>query len=237
MANEAATVTSFVQDCLNELFLYEFKKIKMYIVIDKVSTDGTLDLLKKQAEIHPEIIVVYAPQNRCVVDAYVNGYRAAIADGADWILEIDAGYSHQPSDLPKLINSMKDGYDCVFGSRFVPGGSMTQSGIKRKAVSIGGTVITNFILGTGLKDMTSGFQCFKAEVLVRILNKGIVAKGPFFQTEMKAFAHHLNIVEVPIQYSNPSHAIGNNSIIDAFKSLYRLYKLKKKNDLFLEPIL
>ena len=112
----------------------------------------------EQAE--PRLRVVWAPENQCVVDAYVRGYREALIAGVDWILEIDAGFSHQPQDIPQFFDTMLQGYDCVFGSRFMPGGRFSGGSLKRYLISRGGSVLANLVLGTKETDMTSGFELF-----------------------------------------------------------------------------
>ncbi len=170
--------------------------------------------------------MVWAPENRGVVDAYVRGYCEALALQADWILEIDAGFSHQPSDIPSFFEKMTEGYDCVFGSRFCPGGSLTDSSRKRFWISWGGTFLTNLLLGTKLHDMTSGFQLFTRSALQMVLDRGIKSRGPFFQTEMKTYCRHLRIAEVPIHYRAASHAVGRKAIVDAVSNLWRLFQLR-----------
>jgi dolichol-phosphate mannosyltransferase len=198
-----------------------------------VSKDNTLALLKEYAVSEPRLKPVFAPENRCVVDAYMRGYSEAIASGADWVLEIDAGFSHRPSDIPPFFAAMAKGPDCVFATRFAMGGKIEGSSYKRALVSRGGTILTNLLLRTKLSDMTSGFQLFKREVLARVLEKGIFSRGPFFQTEMKAYCQSLNYVEVPITYSMASHSVGAGSIKESLQQLWRLYRLKRAGSLSL----
>jgi hypothetical protein len=156
----------------------------------------------------------------------VSGYRAAVAASCDWILEIDGGYSHQPEDIPRFFEKMADGYDCVFGSRFCVGGKMTKSPFKRLFISRGGTWLANLLLGTRLKDMTSGFELFSRHALLAILDRGIRSRGPFFQTEIKAYCRKLRMAEVPIDYRNPSGSVGTRALADAFSNLWFLYRLR-----------
>ncbi|HKC63017.1 MAG TPA: glycosyltransferase, partial [Pyrinomonadaceae bacterium] len=179
----------------------------------------------------PELVVVWSPENMSVVDAYVRGYREAIGAGCDWILEMDAGFSHQPSDIPQFFDHMLEGYDCVFGSRFCKGGAVTESSAKREIISRGGTLLANLLLGTKLKDMTSGFEMFTRSALSEILKKGIRSRGPFFQTEIKAYCRRLSIIEVPIQYRVASHPISNTAIKDSFSNLWRLFRLRLQGQL------
>jgi dolichol-phosphate mannosyltransferase len=196
-----------------------------------VSKDNTLELLRHFAFEEPQLEVVWAPENRSVTDAYIRGYLEALHSGCDWILEIDAGFSHRPSDIPRFFEKMAEGYACVFGSRFCAGGEMTESSFKRRFISRGGTLLANILLGTKLKDMTSGFELFSRAALQEVLAKGIRSRGPFFQTEIKAHCHKLRIAEVPISYRTPSHDINRRALMDAFGNLWRLFRMRVSGDL------
>jgi dolichol-phosphate mannosyltransferase len=224
MANEGEAAVAFVDAVLAQC---EHLREKTFIaILDRATTDNTLEILNEHARTTPELKVIWAPENKGVVDAYVRGYREALALEADWILEIDAGFSHRPEDIPTLFSKMQEGYDCVFGSRFCPGGSIRDSSKKRYWLSWGGTALTNLLLGTKLHDMTSGFQLFKREALQEILDRGIESRGPFFQTEMKTYARRMRVAEVPIHYRGASHGVGSKQINDAFKNLLRLFNLR-----------
>ena len=229
MANEKETVQAFIPAVLEQC--QGFSKVTLFAILDNVSRDGTLDIVKKLAQQIPELRLVWAPENRCVVDAYLRGYQEAINAGCDWILEMDAGFSHQPSDIPLFLREMEKGYDCVFGSRFCVGGEFTNANPARYFISRGGTVLTNLLLGTKLRDMTSGFELFSRESLKMVLERGIKSYGHFFQTEIKAFCRHLNIIEVPIEYSNPSNSVDSTVMKDAFLNLWRLFRMRLKNQL------
>ena len=153
MANEGADAARFVREVLEKCA--GFRKVQFFAVLDRATTDNTLDLLREYAATESRLLVVWAPENRCVVDAYIRGYREALEAGSDWILEIDAGFSHRPVDIPQFFAAMQRGYDCVFGSRFMAGGSIRRSSWKRYYISRGGTILTNLMMGTSLSDMTS----------------------------------------------------------------------------------
>ena len=227
MANEGTAAVSFVREVLEECARHDFKSVKFFAVLDNVSKDNTRELLDGLALDQPELKVVWAPENRSVVDAYIRGYREALAAGCDWILEIDAGFSHQPSDIPQFFREMSQGRDCVFGTRFAKGGSVSETSVQRRTVSLGGTAITNLLLGTKLSDMTSGFELFSRQVLEDVLDRGIHSRGPFFQTEIKAYCRGLCWAEVPIQYRAASHKISNAGLKDAFENLWRLFRLRR----------
>lgn len=226
MANERANAVQFVQAVLEQCRPLSFKSVTFFAVLDRASKDGTVELLREMERDEPRLRVVWAPENRSVVDAYLRGYREAINSRCDWILEIDAGYSHQPSEIPQFFEKMSEGYDCVFGSRFCEGGRMEESPLKRRIISRGGSVLTNMLLGTRLKDMTSGFEMFKRPVLEEVLERGIHSRGHFFQTEIKAYCRGRRITEVPIHYRAASDSVNNKVLKDAFNNLWRLFRLR-----------
>ena len=226
MANEDATAVDFVNEVIARCEAEGFNSINFFAVLDKACKDNTVELLRQLEKKQLSLRVVWAPENKGVVDAYVRGYREALATGCDWILEIDAGYSHQPSDIPQFFARMKEGYACVFGSRFCEGGRIEEGSFKRHVISRGGTLLANLVLGTKLKDMTSGFELFSRAVLQQVLDRGIRSRGPFFQTEIKTYCRNLPLVEVPIHYRAPSHDLNNATLKDAFINLYRLLRLR-----------
>lgn len=226
MANERDTAAGFVREVLAACHPFRLKSLTFFAVLDRVSRDGTLDLLRELEATLPQLRVVWAPENRCVVDAYLRGYREALDAGCDWILEIDAGYSHQPSDIPRFFEKMSEGFDCVFGTRFAHGGRITESALRRKAISRGGTLLTNLLLGTRLSDMTSGFELFTRAALEEVLRRGVNSRGHFFQTEIKAHCHSFRVAEVPIHYRAASDGVNNNVLKDAFVNLWRLFRAR-----------
>ena len=229
MANEGAEAVRFTTEVLKQCS--GFKTVAFYAVIDRATKDDTLERMRALELQEPRLKVVWAPENRCVVDAYLRGYREALAGGADWILEIDAGFSHQPTDIPRFFDAMEQGYDCVFGSRFTAGSQIEESALMRKIVSWGGTTLTNLAMGTSQTDMTSGFELFTRRTLERILANGIHSRAHFFQTEIKVFCRNFKIVEVPITYRAASPGLGSKAIKDAFSQLFRLFQLRLQGKL------
>jgi dolichol-phosphate mannosyltransferase len=224
MANEGEEGARFVAEVLAECVAVG--KTTFFAVLDNMTRDNTRELLEDYAKRDPRLVVVWAPENRCVVDAYMGGYRNALASGADWILEIDAGFSHQPAEIGQFFPLMLAGYDCVFGSRFIRGGGIHNSSTKRRLVSWGGTLLTNALIGTKLKDMTSGFEMFTREALEMVLEKGIHSRAHFFQTEIKIHCRNLKITEVPINYEMASPGLSSAPVNEAFQQLWRLFKLR-----------
>lgn len=229
MANEGADSTRFATAVLEKCG--GFRELCFFAVFDNTTTDTSLSLMRSMEAADPRVKVVWAPENRCIVDAYVRGYREALASGASWILEIDAGFSHQPREIPQFFEAMRQGYDCVFGSRFMKGGGFSGASPKRYLVSWGGTILTNLLLGTKQTDMTSGFELFSRGALEMVLKRGIQSRAHFFQTEIKVHCRKLRIVEVPIHYSKPSVRLSGSSLSESFSQLWRLFRLRRAGEM------
>jgi dolichol-phosphate mannosyltransferase len=221
MANEGDDAVAFTRQALDAC--QGFASVTFFAVFDKANKDNSLDLMREFSRSEPRLTVVWAPENRCVVDAYLRGYKEALAAGCDWILEIDAGFSHRPADIPRFFDAMDNGLDCVFGSRFMPGAGI-HSSLKRRFVSRGGTMLTNLLLGTRQTDMTSGFELFSRKTLEMVLARGIRSRAHFFQTEIKVHCRDLRFVEVPIVYEMASPRLGRKAVKEAFIELWRLFR-------------
>jgi dolichol-phosphate mannosyltransferase len=230
MASESATAEDFVMSVLAHCHAVE--RVSFFVVLDHACKDRTREILERLAGSDDRLKVVWAPENRGVVDAYLRGYREALSAECDWILEIDGGFSHRPRDIPLFLDKMSEGYDCVFGTRFALGGRIEDSSFKRRYISWGGTLLTKLLLGARLSDMTSGFEMFQREVLAAALPQ-IHSRGPFFQTEIKVFCHRFRFTEVPIVYRAASHHISNASLKDAFRNLWRLFRERRQS--YAEP--
>ena len=229
MANEGEEGLRFVAEVLKRCS--GFRETRFLAILDNATRDGSTELLRELEKSEPRLTVVWAPANRCAVDAYIRGYREALAAKADWILEIDAGFSHQPEDIPAFFAKMQEGYDCVFGSRFMKGSRIGESSVKRYLVSRGGTFLTNLLIGTRQTDMTSGFELFARPVLEMVLQRGIHSRAHFFQTEIKVYCRNLRIVEVPIHYRAPSPRLGTSALTDSLRQLRRLFSLRRAGQL------
>lgn len=227
MANEGDRAVAFCREVLQQCT--GFEKVTFFAVFDRVNKDSSLDQMRELEQMEPRLRVLWAPENRCVVDAYLRGYKEALDSGCDWILEIDAGFSHQPSEIPQFFDAMEQGMDCVFASRFI--GRFEDSSLKRRFVSWGGTVLANLLLGTRQTDMTSGFELFSRETLTMAINRGIQSRAHFFQTEIKTYCRNLKFVEVPITYRAASPRLGLSAVKEAFRQLWRLFQLRLSHQL------
>jgi dolichol-phosphate mannosyltransferase len=205
MANEAPTFNEFTRRLAAELD--KLKSGKVYMVVDDASKDRTKELCEQLSSKDLRFVSVYDATNKNVVDAYLRGYKEAFKNGHALIIEMDAGLSHDPIFLPRFIEAFQNGYHCIFGSRFMQGGSMQQSGFLRWLLSSAGTTLSNSLLGTRLNDMTSGYQGFSREIVKKILSYGLRSKAHFYQTEIRYLLRRKKFIEIPITYHATSPGV------------------------------
>ena len=141
---------------------------------------------------------------------------------AEQVLEMDGGGSHLPAEIPQFLDRLEEGYDCVWGSRFMEGGSMREQPLYRRILSFGGTFLSNLVLGTRLRDMTSGFEAFQREVLEKLELSHFLSTGHMYQTEMRFYCRNLNTVEVPIHYVGTASSLKGSSVTEALRLLFQL---------------
>ncbi|MDE3203723.1 MAG: polyprenol monophosphomannose synthase [Acidobacteriota bacterium] len=171
------------------------------LVVDDGSPDGTADLAEKVGEELGSIEVMRRASPSGLGDAYKAGFAWGLAAGAEVLVEMDSDLSHDPGALPSLLGAMVD-HDLVIGSRYVEGGSIPQWAIHRRLLSRGGNVYSALMLGLRVRDMTSGFRVYRAELLQTMDLNAIRADGYAFQIEMtyRAAQQGARIVEVPIRF-------------------------------------
>ena len=226
MANEQKDAKKFILELLS--FKKYFNNFKFFIIIDKASSDNTYKIAKSLEKKNKFLKVIWAPKNKCVVDAYIQGYINCLKTNYDWILELDAGGSHQPKDLLKFIQHMNDKNECIFGSRFCKGGKMVNSNFIRYLFSRGGSLISKLFFRMRSSDTTSGYQMFNKKIIKKILKHGLISRDRFFQTEIKIYTRAKKIKEVPIKYICKTKSLSIFSIIESIYLLI-VIRLFKKN--------
>jgi dolichol-phosphate mannosyltransferase len=171
------------------------------LVIDDNSPDGTGRLADRLAQELDYVEVLHRPHKEGLGPAYVAGFRRALADGAELILEMDADFSHSPADVPRLI-AATDAADLALGSRYVDGGEIVNWGPVRRAISAGGSFYARVLLSVPPHDLTGGFKCYRADVLRTIDLDAIHSKGYAFQIETtyRTLRAGFTVVEVPIRF-------------------------------------
>jgi dolichol-phosphate mannosyltransferase len=172
------------------------------LVIDDNSPDGTGEIADALAAAHPFVAVLHRERKEGLGRAYIAGFERALAEGADLVLEMDCDFSHDPADVPRLIEAAENGADLVLGSRYVPGGGTRNWGLARRLISRGGSVYTGLFLHMGVKDPTGGFKCFRRQVLEELDLDSVTPRGYAFQIEMtyRAKQAGFKVVEIPITF-------------------------------------
>lgn len=186
--------------------VYDLQQDFHVLVIDDGSPDGTADIVRSlQPRFSGTVFLEERRGKLGLGTAYIYGFKWALEKGYNFIFEMDADFSHNPKDLPRLYNACKaEGADVAIGSRYVKGGGVYNWPKNRIALSRGGSLYTRMILWTPVRDQTAGFVCFRREVLETINLDEIHFVGYAFQIEMKFAAWKLGfkLKEVPIQFTD-----------------------------------
>jgi dolichol-phosphate mannosyltransferase len=172
------------------------------LVVDDNSPDGTGRIAEQLATELDGVDVLHRPAKQGLGRAYIAGFAYALERGAELVLEMDSDFSHDPADLPRLVNTAEERADLVLGSRYVAGGSVTDWGLLRKLVSRGGSWYARVILGVKVRDLTGGFKCFRRSVLEALDLDAVRADGYGFQIELtyRAVQAGFRVVEIPIVF-------------------------------------
>lgn len=181
------------------------------LIVDDDSPDGTGEIADRLAAEGEGIEVMHRTRKEGLGPAYIAGFRHALAAGAGLVLEMDADFSHDPADLPRLLAASVDA-DLVIGSRYVRGGRIGDWSVLRRGISRAGSLYARLVLGVGVHDLTGGFKCFRREVLEAIDLDSVDAKGYAFQVELtyRALRLGFRVVELPILFSDRRH--GNSKM-------------------------
>ncbi len=223
MANESEEFHAFSGALISTLS--NLKNGTVYLIVDKVSKDNTLELCEKLSAEDNRFKTIWAPENKNVVDAYLRGYREACNNKHDFIIEMDAGLSHDPSAIPMFLRVLNEGNVCAFGSRFINGGSIDDSSIKRTIISKLGTILSNTLLGTNMYDTTSGYQGFHLDIVQKFIEYDFRSKAHFYQTELRYLLRKTRYAEIPIHYRAPSPSVSQNAILNScWVLLYYFYR-------------
>ena len=171
------------------------------LIVDDNSPDGTGELADRLAGEREAVEVLHRRRKEGIGPAYLEGFRRALDGGADLVLEMDADFSHDPADIPRLVEASADA-DLVLGSRYMPGGGVAGWNRRRRLLSRGGCWYARTVLGVPVRDLTGGFKCFRRQVLETLDLSGIHAGGYGFQIEMtyRAIRADFRVREIPITF-------------------------------------
>ncbi|MEX0816698.1 MAG: polyprenol monophosphomannose synthase [Gaiellales bacterium] len=198
------------------------------LVIDDSSPDGTGEAAEALAGELGFVEVLRRERKEGLGPAYLAGFRRALAGGAELVLEMDCDFSHDPADVPRLIAAVEKGADVAVGSRYVPGGGTRNWGFVRRAVSRAGALYARALLGLAVQDPTSGFKCYRREVLERIDLDRIASKGYAFQIETvyRAIRAGFRVAEVPITFSERERGGSKMSRTIVLEAVWRVPVLR-----------
>jgi dolichol-phosphate mannosyltransferase len=198
------------------------------LVVDDASPDGTGDLADRLAGADDRIRVLHRAGKEGLGKAYRHGFRVALDGGAGIVVQMDADFSHDPAELPRLLGAIADGADVAIGSRYVPGARVEGWPLSRRLISRGGGRYASMLLGLPVKDPTGGFKCFRADALRSIGLSGLQAGGYAFQIETtyRAARLGLRVVEVPITFRDRTRGNSKMSAGIAVEAAWRVPLLR-----------
>ena len=198
------------------------------LVVDDGSPDGTGRLADELAGKHEWLEVLHRTEKNGIGPAYLAGFRHALQGGAGYVMEMDSEFSHDPADLARLLGAVHGGADLALGSRYVPGGGVSDWGLVRRLISEGGSTYARLVLGLRVKDLTGGFKCFRREVLEAIHFDSVRSHGYAFQVELtyRAVQAGFSVVEVPIVFRDREHGQSKMSWRIAVEAMWLVPRLR-----------
>lgn len=223
--NERENIGNLIQEILN------LKIPDLHIVVvDDNSPDGTSVVVKNVSGEYPAVELLLRTAGRGRGSAGVAGFKYALEHGADSVIEMDADFSHHPKYIPSLLEAIQNA-DMVIGSRFISGGEDINRGIIRKVITLLAGVYVRVLLGLKIKDVSSGYRCFKRKVLEAIELDSMISTGPsivsevFYRTHLKGFS----IKEIPITFEDRIHGQTKLNYKILAKTLLMVLKFKQLN--------
>lgn len=219
--NEAANITRIVP-----VILTQSPNIEILIVDDN-SPDGTGRIVQEMKAADPRIHMLERSGKMGLGSAYVAGFKYAVKEGYDFIMEMDADFSHDPKEIPNFLAAMEEA-DLVLGSRYVNGVRVLNWPIRRLMLSFGANVYTRIMTGLPVSDATGGFKCYRRKVLEEVDLDHIRSNGYAFQIEMtyKAWKKGFRLKEVPITFLDRAHGTSKMSKSIVYEALVMLWKLR-----------
>ncbi len=227
--NEVDNIDPFVRAVLSQLA--GAAPEHRLLIVDDNSPDGTGAVADKLAAEFDVVEVLHRPAKQGLGRAYLAGFRRVLDSGADLVLQMDVDFSHDPADVPRLIETASSA-DLVLGSRYVRGGGVSDWGLLRRVLSRGGCWYAQHILGVEVNDLTGGFKCFNRRVLEGIKLDNVHADGYGFQIELTycALKAGFSVVEVPITFRERQVGTSKMSPRIALEAVWKVPALRLRRD-------
>jgi dolichol-phosphate mannosyltransferase len=202
-------------------------RVGRVLVIDDSSPDGTGELADRLAVELGYVDVLHRERKEGLGPAYLAGFRHALADDAELVLEMDCDFSHNPADVSRLLAAAGDA-DLVLGSRYVSGGRIENWSRLRRFVSVGGSFYARVVLGVSIRDLTGGFKCYRRSVLEAIDLDAISTKGYAFQIETtyRALRAGFRVAEVPITFVDREQGASKMSRTIVLEAMWKVPALR-----------
>ncbi|HOD17310.1 MAG TPA: polyprenol monophosphomannose synthase [Candidatus Cloacimonadota bacterium] len=197
------------------------------LIVDDNSPDGTAGIVERVQQNEPRLHLIKRSGKLGLGSAYVTGFKYALQNGYDYILEMDADFSHNPNDIPRLLEAAQN-YDLVIGSRYCEGINIVHWPIQRLLISYFASKYVRVITGMPIKDPTGGFKCFKRKVLESIDLDNIRSEGYAFQIEMnyKAWIKGFKLKEISIVFTERADGKSKMTKKIIYEAAWMVWKLK-----------
>lgn len=198
------------------------------LIVDDGSPDGTAGIVKDMMQKEKRLHILERTQKNGLGRAYIAGFQWALEQGYDFVMEMDADFSHDPAEIPLFLEAMRQGHDGVFGSRYINGVRVLNWDLHRLLLSIGGNWYARFATGVRLTDLTGGFNLYTRRALETVNLDSVKSNGYSFQIEMKSktFWHKLPVVEVPIIFRDRQEGTTKMSGGIVNEALFKCWKIR-----------
>ncbi len=219
--NERQNIEQLIPRVLNQM-----KGVEL-LVVDDGSPDGTGEYVDSVAAEDPRVHALHRPGKMGLGSAYVAGFGRALEAGADLIVQMDADFSHDPDEIPKLVENAKT-YDVVLGSRYITGANVVNWPLRRLFLSYFANVYTHIVTGLPLRDSTGGFKCFRRHVLESVDLGSIRSDGYSFQIEVnfRCWRKGFSILEIPIVFVDRHSGTSKMSRRIVWEAMWLVWRLR-----------
>ena len=217
-----------IEKALESIFSLNNKDLEV-VVIDDNSPDGTGLIIEKLKENNNKIHIIHRDRKMGLGTAYLEGFKYALDRNAQYIFEIDADFSHDFSLIPSFLDGARDN-DLVIGSRYIPGGKITNWNLSRRLISYLGNLYARLVLGAPVADLTTGYKCYRREVAEFLTEKNIDAIGYVFQIETTyhTIKRGFRTKEIPIAFTERRIGKSKFSFKIIWESFWKVLKIKIK---------
>lgn len=198
------------------------------LIVDDSSPDGTGNLVKEFSKNHPNVSLLTRTKKEGLGRAYIAGFGSAIENGAEAIVQMDADFSHDPNDIPRFLDKLKD-KDLVIGSRYMQGGQTSSDwALSRRLLSQWANIYARIITGVPVSDLTGGFKAWRTDLLKKLDLDSVRADGYGFQIEMnsRAFFNKARMIETPIVFIDRQHGQSKISRDIVWEALFLVWKIR-----------